>query len=50
MTVYVEIGNNGKQRLMSKGHELTTEEQKKLKGMAIKNVQKMDGVIMFTLK
>lgn len=50
MTVYVTTDKDGKQKIESEGHELDKEKWKELKGMTIKNVQKMDGVIMFTLK
>lgn len=50
MTVYVEEDQKGKLQLKSKGYEIPQNEWKTLKGMSVKNVQKVDGKIMFTLK
>lgn len=51
MTIYVESNNDKSQKVYADGsRELPKEEWENLKGKEIKNIKKLDGKIIFTLK
>lgn len=50
MTVYAEKAEDGKQKLYDQGEEIKQKDWDAIKGKTIKNIQKLDGKILFTLK